>query len=175
MKTLYILPALLLFIPLSLPAQSGGKETGRLRPAVNDSTISLSPDLSDTLIQKRPGKKDENPFIFRHQCPDFRPPGGSETFPDLRPPQGSEKFPHSRPPQDSDKFPHSRPPQGSEIFPPSLPQPGSEIYPGAPKFYGKSRTQPLPYEKSFVIPHRIPLNSKYHLIIKDPLTKRIIN
>lgn len=173
MKTLYILPALLLFIPLSLPARSGGKETGRLRPAVNDSTISLSPDLSDTLIQKRPGKKGENPFIFRHQPPDS--PQDSDKFQHPRPPQGSDLHPDLRQPPGSEIIPDFRPPGRSELYPYLRPQPGSEIYPGAPKFYGKSRTLPLPYEKSFVIPHRIPPNSKYHLIIKDPLTKRIIN
>lgn len=50
-----------------------------------------------------------------------------------------------------------------------------ETYPGAPKFYRKSRPMPSPYEKSFIIPYTASWNQKYHLIIKDPITGRIIN
>ncbi|HBE40341.1 MAG TPA: hypothetical protein DDW27_03915 [Bacteroidales bacterium] len=48
-----------------------------------------------------------------------------------------------------------------------------EIYPGAPKFYGKKPYIPSPFEKSFIIKTVPP--GKYYLIIKDPITHRIIN
>lgn len=50
-----------------------------------------------------------------------------------------------------------------------------EIYPGAPKFYSKHRMIPSPFEKSFIIKHRPDPFAKYYLIIKDPITHRIIN
>jgi len=49
----------------------------------------------------------------------------------------------------------------------------TEIYPGAPRFYKKQNIMPVPYAKSFII-RRVP-PGKYYLIIKDPITHRIIN
>lgn len=52
---------------------------------------------------------------------------------------------------------------------------GPETYPGAPRFYRKSPQMQTPYEKSFLIPYVASKDQKYFLIIKDPITHRIIN
>lgn len=162
MKTLNIVPVLILFIPLSLQAQSGEPRTilsvkkfRSARSSGNDSILATSRYLSDTLIKKRPGRRNYDDFIFRYPEKRF--------------------FPAPEFPRRSETYPDPGQPRGAEICPdPDMPR-EPEIYPGAPKFYGKSRPIPSPFEKSFNIPHRIPQNQKYHLIIKDPLTKRIIN
>lgn len=49
----------------------------------------------------------------------------------------------------------------------------SERFPGSEKFYARRPELARPYDKSFIIPPVSP-GEKYYLIIKDPITRRVI-
>lgn len=145
MKIIYVLPVFILLIPLLLQGQSGRNEDGITSKKITDV-------LTEKCLRHPPSVNDSvlnKPFCF------------------------SDSLFKRRPGMDKDDFIFRYP--GKRFYPhPDLPE-EAEIYPGAPKFYGKSPLMPSPYQKSFIIPHIPSRNRKYFLIIKDPITHRIIN
>jgi len=145
MKTVFILLVSVFLFPVLLPGQSGKENRG----------------------YKKRNKSANNKEEFRNPLP---PANDSDI---IEPQSLPDTLFLRKPYRDMNDFIFRYP--GNRFFgDPGVPR-APETYPGAPKFYRKSPQMPSPYEKSFIIPYVASRDQRYFLIIKDPITDRIIN